>query len=150
MALKDYATTKDGIEMQLGSNHVGHFLLTNLLLPKLLAAGGGARIVNVSSFGYMSGGVRFDDPSFQVRNSREIEVDQETSLMNAKHGEKYNAWLAYAQSKTANILFTAALANKLKNKGVLSFALNPGRTLSPPPSGGPSPHCAHIQSKRPS
>lgn len=67
MALKDYATTKDGIEMQLGSNHVGHFLLTNLLMPKLLAAGSGARIVNVSSFGYMSGGVRFDDPSFQVR-----------------------------------------------------------------------------------
>ena len=68
MALKDYATTKDGIEMQLGSNHVGHFLLTNLLMPKLLAAGNGARIVNVSSFGYMSGGVRFDDPGFQVRN----------------------------------------------------------------------------------
>ena len=66
MALKNYVTTKDGIEMQLGSNHIGHFLLTNLLMPKLLAAGSGARIVNVSSFGYMSGGVRFDDPGFQV------------------------------------------------------------------------------------
>ena len=49
-----------------------------------------------------------------------------------KHGEKYNAWLAYAQSKTANILFTTALANKLKSKGVLSFALNPGRTYFSP------------------
>lgn len=66
MAIKDYTTTKEGIEMQFGANHVGHFLLTNLLIPKLLATGKGARIINVSSFGYMSGGVRFDDPNFQV------------------------------------------------------------------------------------
>ena len=66
MAVKDYETTKDGIEMQFGANHVGHFLLTNLLMPKLIAAGGGARVVNVSSFGYLAGGVRFNDPNFQV------------------------------------------------------------------------------------
>ena len=66
MATKDYTTTKDGIEMQFGTNHVGHFLLTNLLMPKLAAADQSARIVNVSSFGYMSGGVRFDDSNFQV------------------------------------------------------------------------------------
>ncbi|KAG6988958.1 hypothetical protein G7Y79_00067g095730 [Physcia stellaris] len=107
MALKDYATTKDGIEMQFGSNHIGHFLLTNLLMPKLLAAGKGARVVNVSSFGYMSGGIYFDDPNF-------------------KNGAEYNAWTAYAQSKTANILFTTGLVDKLKSKGLLSFALNPG------------------------
>lgn len=70
MAIKDYQTTKDGVEMQFGSNHIGHFLLTNLLMPKILAAGRGARIVNVSSFGYMSGGVYFDDPSFKVRIPR--------------------------------------------------------------------------------
>ena len=70
MALKDYATTKEGIEMQFGSNHVGHFLLTNLLMPKLLAAGKGARVVNVSSFGYMSGGVYFDDPNFKVSRDK--------------------------------------------------------------------------------
>ena len=66
MALKNYTTTKDGIETQFGANHIGHFLLTNLLVPKLAVAGKGARVVNVSSFGYMSGGVRFEDPNFQV------------------------------------------------------------------------------------
>ncbi|KAL8823286.1 MAG: hypothetical protein Q9191_005996 [Dirinaria sp. TL-2023a] len=107
MAVRDYTTTKDGIETQFGANHVGHFLLTNLLMHKLIAAGGGARVVNVSSFGYLAGGVRFDDPNFQ-------------------NGAAYDPWLAYAQSKTANILFTAALASKLKKRGILAFSLNPG------------------------
>lgn len=107
MAVRDYTTTKDGVEMQFGANHVGHFLLTNLLMHKLIAAGGGARVVNVSSFGYLAGGVRFDDPTFQ-------------------NGAAYDPWLAYAQSKTANILFTAGLASKLKKRGILAFSLNPG------------------------
>ena len=76
MALKDYATTKEGIEMQFGSNHVGHFLLTNLLMPKLLAAGKSARVVNVSSFGYMSGGVYFDDPNFKVSKENSALIAQ--------------------------------------------------------------------------
>ena len=66
MALKDYTTTADGIEMQLGANHIGHFLFTNLVMDKIFAAGKGARIVNVSSLGYMSGGVHFDDYNFKV------------------------------------------------------------------------------------
>ncbi len=53
MAIKEYTLTADGIESQLGRNHVAHFLLTNLLMPKILAAGNGARIVNVSSDGYL-------------------------------------------------------------------------------------------------
>lgn len=69
MAIKEYTATKDGIELQFASNHVGHFLLTNLLMPKILAAGEGARVINVASFGYMSGGVRFDDPNFKVNNA---------------------------------------------------------------------------------
>ena len=64
MAVKDYTETKDGIELQFGANHVGHFLLTNLLVSKIVAAHG--RIINVTSFGYMSGGVVFDDPGFKV------------------------------------------------------------------------------------
>jgi NAD(P)-dependent dehydrogenase (short-subunit alcohol dehydrogenase family) len=55
MAIKGYTTTTDGIEMQFGVNHIGHFLLTNLLMDKLFAAGKGARIINVSSGGYISG-----------------------------------------------------------------------------------------------
>lgn len=66
MAVKDYTTTAEGIELQFGANHIGHFLLTSLLMPKILAAGKGARIVNVSSFGYLSAGVRFDDWNFKV------------------------------------------------------------------------------------
>ena len=46
-----------------------------------------------------------------------------------QNGAEYNPWIAYSQSKTANILFTTGLANKLKNKGVLAFSLNPGCTL---------------------
>jgi NAD(P)-dependent dehydrogenase (short-subunit alcohol dehydrogenase family) len=66
MAVKDYTTTADGIELQFGANHIGHFLLTNLLMDKILAAGKGARVINVSSFGYMGAGVRFDDWDFNA------------------------------------------------------------------------------------
>ena len=64
MAVKEYTKTEDGFELQFAANHVGHFLLTNLLIDKIIAAKG--RIINVSSFGYMSGGVNFDDPGFKV------------------------------------------------------------------------------------
>lgn len=67
MAIPDFETTEEGIELQFGINHVGHFLLTNLLMPKILAAGRGARIVNVSSNGYELAGVRFDDYNFEVK-----------------------------------------------------------------------------------
>lgn len=61
-----YGTTKDGLEVQFGTNHIGHFLFTNLLLPKVLAAGQGARIVNVSSSAHRFAGIQFEDPGFQV------------------------------------------------------------------------------------
>lgn len=54
MGIKEYTTTKEGVEMQFGVNHLGHFLLTNLLMEKIFAAGTGARIINVSSLGYMT------------------------------------------------------------------------------------------------
>ena len=68
MAVPTYQTTEDGIELQFGCNHIGHFLLTNLVLEKLLKAGRGgrARIINVSSTGYELGGVQFDDWNFNV------------------------------------------------------------------------------------
>ena len=66
MAPKDFSTSKDGVESQLAANHIGHFLLTSLILPELFAAGAQARIVNVSSQGYQLGEVRFDDYNFQV------------------------------------------------------------------------------------
>lgn len=61
-----YSTTQDGLEMQFGSMHIGHFLFTNLIMGKILAAGDGARVVSVSSDGYRLGPVRFNDWSFEV------------------------------------------------------------------------------------
>ena len=68
MAVREYEESKDGIEMQFAANHIGHFLLTNLVMEKILVVGGGegARIVNVSSGGYVCSGVRFEDWNFKV------------------------------------------------------------------------------------
>lgn len=64
MAILDYQVDKKGNEMQLSANHIGHFLLTNLIMPKILAAGAGARIINLTSHGHRIGPFRFDDPTF--------------------------------------------------------------------------------------
>jgi short chain dehydrogenase len=62
-----YEKTEDGFESQFATNHLGHFLLTNLLLEKMIRKGPGARIINVTSNGYGFGGIRFEDPNFEVR-----------------------------------------------------------------------------------
>lgn len=102
-----YSTTQDGLEMQFGSMHIGHFLFTNLIMGKILAAGDGARVVSVSSDGYRLGPVRFNDWSFE-------------------HGQTYNKWRAYGQAKTANMLFAVSLAEKLGKKGLIASSLHPG------------------------
>jgi len=106
-----YMTTKDGIEMQFGTGHIGHFLFTNLILPKILASGPHPRIVNVSSAGHRSSPMRFDDWNF-------------------KNGETYNRWRAYGQTKTANILFSVELAKLYDSKGLEAFSLHPGVILT--------------------
>ncbi|TGO63872.1 hypothetical protein BCON_0010g00370 [Botryotinia convoluta] len=108
MAPAEYCTTPEGVELQFGANHVGHFLLTNLLMPAIVAATSeGARIVNLSSIGWSLGEVRFDDYNFN-------------------NGKDYDRWSGYGQSKAANILFTVELAKRLKSKGVQAFAVHPG------------------------
>ncbi|KAL1793644.1 hypothetical protein ACET3X_008626 [Alternaria dauci] len=102
-----FAITPEKVESHLGANHVGHFLLTNLLVPKLEAVGGGARVVNLSSAMYHFSPVMFDDYNFS-------------------DGKTYNAWKAYGQSKAANKMFAVALAKKLEKKGIRSFSLHPG------------------------
>jgi len=97
----DYRKTVDGHEAQFGVNHLGHFLFTARIFPKLRESG--ARIVNVTSFGHRYSPIRFDDPGFS-------------------NGEKYERWAGYGQSKTANILFSRELARR----GVISFSLHPG------------------------
>ncbi|KAK4702489.1 hypothetical protein P7C70_g3740, partial [Phenoliferia sp. Uapishka_3] len=104
-----YALTEDGIESQFGSNHIGHFLFTNLIRPRL-SASSKPRVVNVSSWGHRLSDIRWDDVGFSK-------------------GEKYDKWEAYGQAKTANVLFSVALAEKW---GVEAFSLHPGgESLSP-------------------
>jgi NAD(P)-dependent dehydrogenase (short-subunit alcohol dehydrogenase family) len=103
--------TADGFEMQLGVNHLGHFALTGLLLPRLLAAPA-ARIVTVSSLLHRQGAFRPDDP--HSRGS-------------------YGRWKAYAQSKLANLLFTFELQRRLATAGArtIAVACHPGYADTP-------------------
>lgn len=101
------ALSADGFEMQLATNHLGHFALTGLLLPALVARPG-SRVVTVSSSAHrMVRGMNFDD------------------LMGSR---KYRAWGAYGQSKLANLLFTAELQRRLDRAGmhVKAMAAHPG------------------------
>ncbi|OBH23590.1 short-chain dehydrogenase [Mycobacterium sp. E342] len=104
-----FARTSDGFEMQMGTNHFGHFELTRLLVPQLAAAGrarGQARIVNLSSAGHVLGDVDFDDPHWERRG--------------------YDKFAAYGASKTANILHTVAADRCLRDKGIRAYAVHPG------------------------
>ncbi|MCA1220789.1 oxidoreductase [Streptomyces sp. 8L] len=94
-----------GYESQFATNHLGHFQLTGRLRPALAAAGG-ARVVSVSSWGHHYSPVVFDDPHFLHRD--------------------YDPWAGYGQSKTANILFAAALDERGRDDGIRAFSLHPG------------------------
>ncbi|XP_046687524.1 retinol dehydrogenase 13-like [Homalodisca vitripennis] len=96
--------TEEGIEMQLGVNHMGHFLLTNLLLDRLKQSAP-SRIVNVSSTAHKRGKINKED-------------------LNSE--KKYDGGEAYNQSKLANLLFTRELSKKLEGTGVTVNAVHPG------------------------
>jgi NAD(P)-dependent dehydrogenase (short-subunit alcohol dehydrogenase family) len=98
-----YAQTVDGFESQIGTNHLGHFALTNLLLPKITD-----RVVTVSSMMHLFGYISLKDLNWKSR--------------------PYSAWLAYGQSKLANLLFTSELQRRLDAAGsaVKAHAAHPG------------------------
>lgn len=98
------AKTKDGIEMQLGVNYIGHFLLTNLLIDRLKESAP-SRIINVTSAAYNRGKIKIDD----FNSEKSYDPDE-----------------AYRQSKLANVIFTVELAKKLKGTGVTVNAVYPG------------------------
>lgn len=97
-----------GWESQLAINHLGHFVFINLLYP-LLAKAGGARVVSYSSAGHHLSDIRWND-------------------MNFDHG--YDKWLAYGQSKTANVLFAVHLDDIGRNDGIRAFSLHPGAIIT--------------------
>lgn len=112
-----YGTTADGFETQFGVNHLGHFALTGLLLPALLAVPG-ARIVTVSSMTHVMANIDVRD-------------------LNSEHG--YRRWVAYARSKSANLLFTHELARRLAAHGsdVVAAAAHPGYAATNLQTAGP-------------
>ena len=112
-----YRHTVDGFEMQFGTNHLGHFALTGLLLDRLLATEG-ARVVNVGSGAHRMGSIRFDDLQWQ---------------------NGYRKWMAYGQSKLANLLFTFELQRRADASGakLLSVACHPGYAATNLQAAGP-------------
>lgn len=104
-----YGKTDDGFELQFGTNHLGHFVLVNRLLP-LLKASAPSRIVNLSSAGHFASGILWDDPNFETN--------------------EYSKMEAYGQSKTANILFTVELERRYGDAGVHAWAVHPGMVMT--------------------
>ncbi|KAJ5804826.1 hypothetical protein N7474_010691 [Penicillium riverlandense] len=109
MATSTYQTSVDGFELQFAINHLGHFLFTNLLIEKLLAAPGGPTVVNYTSEAHSRAEMGFlDDLSY------------------GSHGDNYNKWLAYSNSKACNILFSVGLVQRFGARGLRSFGVDPG------------------------
>jgi NAD(P)-dependent dehydrogenase (short-subunit alcohol dehydrogenase family) len=100
-----FSRTQDGFEIQFGTNHLGHFELTQMLTPQLAAAPG-ARIVILSSGGHVLGDVDVDDPNWEHRD--------------------YNKFVAYGSSKTANILHTKEADRRWSELGIRAYAVHPG------------------------
>ena len=107
--------TADGFEMQFGTNHLGHFLLSVLLAPNLIAgakaSGKTSRLVSLSSIGHRRAGVNFDDPNYNDR--------------------PYDKWESYGQAKTANSLFAVGFDKRFKDQGVRANAVMPGGIMTP-------------------
>lgn len=100
-----FGQTEDGFELQFGTNHLGHFLLTARLMP-LLLAGAPSRVVVLSSAGHNASGVDLDDPNYADR--------------------PYDKMDAYGQSKSANVLFAAELDRRFADRGVHAWSVHPG------------------------
>ena len=99
-----------GWESQFGVNHMGHFALTNALLP-LIRKTPGARVVSLTSTAHKLSDIRWDDIQFE--------------------SDEYDKWQAYGQAKTANALFANALSRRLKDDGALAFSVHPGGIFTP-------------------
>lgn len=117
MALPEFRTAA-GFEMQMGVNHLGHFALTSQLMPMLMATPG-SRVVTVSSLAHKSGQINLEDLNW--------------------HKRRYRKWLAYGQSKLANLMFALELHRRLEAAGsdVTSVAAHPGYSATHLQLAGP-------------
>jgi NAD(P)-dependent dehydrogenase (short-subunit alcohol dehydrogenase family) len=98
-----FGKTRDGFETQFGTNHLGHFVFVNRVVPLLKS---GARVATLSSAGHQISDVNLEDPNFEHTD--------------------YQPFLGYGRSKTANILYAVALDSRLKGRGVRATSLHPG------------------------
>lgn len=107
--------TEDGLEMQIGTNHFGHYLLAVLLAPALergaKESGKPSRVVALSSIGHRRSRLNFDDPHFR--------------------SHPYDKWESYGQSKTANSLFAVGFDRRYKDRGIRANAVMPGGIMTP-------------------
>lgn len=107
--------TADGFEMQFGTNHLGHFLLTAMLAPLLETAaaerGRPSRVVSLSSIGHRRSPIAWDDIQYETR--------------------AYDKWESYGQSKTANALFAVGVTARQRAHGILANAVMPGGIITP-------------------
>src|SRR5712675_884207 len=98
-----FGHTRDGFETQFGTNHLGHFVLVNRIASLIRAAG---RLINLSSAGHRFSNVELEDPNFERT--------------------RYEPFVAYGRSKTANILFAVAFDKRHRDRGVRAAAVHPG------------------------
>lgn len=112
MMASPYGMTKDGFEMQFGTNHLAHFLLFRLVKPLLLKSatesGISSRVVNLTSVGHQWAGINFDDMNY------------------TKDPASYDKWKAYGQSKTANIYMASSIERHYGSKGLHGMSVHPG------------------------
>lgn len=109
IAYSPHARTEDGFERIFGTNHLGHFALTGLLLPSMLEVAG-SRVVTVSALAHrQTRGIRFDD---------------------LQRTQSYNSWQVYGESKLANLLFTQELQRRLTGRNTIAVAAHPGLSQS--------------------
>jgi NAD(P)-dependent dehydrogenase (short-subunit alcohol dehydrogenase family) len=127
--------TKEGIELQFGANHIGHFLLTSLLIDKLKAAArqstpGATRVVNITSLAHRLSPIRFHDYNFEGKEIPDDEKPMKGISDRMLRGtDGYPGFLAYGQSKTANVLFASELARRFHDQGINAFSVHPGSEL---------------------
>jgi NAD(P)-dependent dehydrogenase (short-subunit alcohol dehydrogenase family) len=102
--------TEDGFELQFGTNHIGHFVLTRGLLSSLKEGakklGKNSRVISLSSCAHVRSNVNFDDPNYHTRT--------------------YDKWESYGQTKSANTLFAVGLTKRCKKDGIIAFGVHPG------------------------